>query len=606
MFNARKLHKLIKKVEKYEGELELIVKAYEARKDADPEASRPTLKKHWYHICMPKSDAIDFYKDKIAQLKKEVRSERKNVLSHSDYVVKAGFVTFNSCWGAAVCAQSLQSGECTKWMTEWACEPRDVYWRSLPLNYMQLNAYRLIVNLLVVALIIFFFIPVAFVQSLANLDTLIKYFPFLKPIIRWSIVRSFFQGYLPGLLLRIIVVLILPPLLRVLTKFEGHVSYSKIDKYAALKYYIFMVVNVFFGNVFIGSLFEQLRQYIAAPTTIPKTFGFSVPMKATFFMSYIMVDGWSANAAEILRLWPLFWYHVSDFFFVRTEKDRVKILPASPPDYTVILTRLSLYFLLGLVYAVISPLILPFLVMFFAFGYLVYRNQIINVYEPRYECAASFWPFIHRNIIIALIIKHLTIIGLFSLKQAVASTPFLLPLPVLTIVFHLHCRQKFLPAFKNFPLQEAIRKDNLEFNADTVNMLEKSYLHPAIQLSSTESDDDDPGTVRNGTPPRGGKDHRRSEAPSNNYGDSVTSGKSFWMNSRATSIHSNEVGNGSIYGSNGIPNHVQVGDPPALFPVDASLCPPVQPRGRAHHLGSRSWPSSRRFEPSHASFRNLP
>lgn len=78
---------------------------------------------------------------------------------------------------------------------------------------------------------------------------------------------SFFQGYLPGLLLRIVVGLILPPLLRVLTKFEGHISYSKIDKYAAMKYYIFMVVNVFFGNVLIGSLIEQLKQYIAAPAT---------------------------------------------------------------------------------------------------------------------------------------------------------------------------------------------------------------------------------------------------------------------------------------------------------------------------------------------------
>lgn len=78
---------------------------------------------------------------------------------------------------------------------------------------------------------------------------------------------SFFQGYLPGLLLRVVVGLILPPLLRVLTKFEGHISYSKIDKYAALKYYVFMVVNVFFGNVLIGSLLEQLKQYIAAPTT---------------------------------------------------------------------------------------------------------------------------------------------------------------------------------------------------------------------------------------------------------------------------------------------------------------------------------------------------
>lgn len=98
-------------------------------------------------------------------------------------------------------------------------------------------------------------------------------------------------------------------------------------------------------------------------------------MKAAFFMNYIMVDGWANNAAEICRLWPLFWYHVRNRF-VRTENDRVKILPASPPDYTVILTRLSLYFLLGLVYAVISPLILPFLVVFFVSGYLVYLNQV--------------------------------------------------------------------------------------------------------------------------------------------------------------------------------------------------------------------------------------
>jgi hypothetical protein len=79
--------------------------------------------------------------------------------------------------------------------------------------------------------------------------------------------------------------------------------------------------------------------------------------------------------------------------------------------------------------------------------------QVINVYEPRYESAAAYWPFVHRNIILALLIKQIALIGLFSVKKAVASTPFLLPLPCFTIIFHLYCCQKFLPAFKNYPLE---------------------------------------------------------------------------------------------------------------------------------------------------------
>lgn len=109
---------------------------------------------------------------------------------------------------------------------------------------------------------------------------------------------------------------------------------------------------------------------------IPKAFGVSIPRKATFFMTYIMIDGWTSIAAEVMRLWPLLWYHITSALFVRTDKERVKVIPATPADYFIVLPRLSLYILLGLVYAVISPLILPFLCVFFAFGFLIYRNQV--------------------------------------------------------------------------------------------------------------------------------------------------------------------------------------------------------------------------------------
>ena len=93
--------------------------------------------------------------------------------------------------------------------------------------------------------------------------------------------------------------------------------------------------------------------------------------------------------------------------------------------------------------------------------------QVINVYEPKYESAASFWPSIHLNVIIALIINHITLIGLFSVKRAFASTPFLIPLPIITIMFHLFCHEKFSHAFRNYPLQVSSHSyhTNLMINA---------------------------------------------------------------------------------------------------------------------------------------------
>lgn len=79
--------------------------------------------------------------------------------------------------------------------------------------------------------------------------------------------------------------------------------------------------------------------------------------------------------------------------------------------------------------------------------------QVINVYEPKYESAGSYWPFLFRNIIIALLINHITIIGILSLKQMEKSTFFLVPLPCFTIIFFIFCCQKFLPGFKKYPLE---------------------------------------------------------------------------------------------------------------------------------------------------------
>lgn len=99
-------------------------------------------------------------------------------------------------------------------------------------------------------------------------------------------------------------------------------------------------------------------------------------MKATFFITYIMVDGWAGIASEILRLKPLVIFHLKNLFLVKTERDREKAMDPGSVEFPETLPSLQLYFLLGIVYAVVTPILLPFILVFFAFAYLVYRHQV--------------------------------------------------------------------------------------------------------------------------------------------------------------------------------------------------------------------------------------
>lgn len=110
--------------------------------------------------------------------------------------------------------------------------------------------------------------------------------------------------------------------------------------------------------------------------SIPKTLGVAIPMKATFFITYVMVDGWAGIAGEILRLKPLVMYHIKNTFLVKTEKDREQAMDPGSLEFGASEPRIQLYFLLGLVYSVVTPILLPFITIFFAFAYVVFRHQV--------------------------------------------------------------------------------------------------------------------------------------------------------------------------------------------------------------------------------------
>ncbi|XP_030544315.1 CSC1-like protein At3g21620 isoform X3 [Rhodamnia argentea] len=373
VYNANKLSNLVDEKKKLQNWLD-----YYQLKYTRNQSQRPTTKTGTLGLWGERMDAIDFYTSKIEKISREIAQEKENTISSSKSVMPASFVSFKTRWGAAVCAQTQQTRNPSVWLTEWAPEPRDVYWANLAIPYVSLSVRRLMVAVAFFFLTFFFMIPIALVQSLANIEGIEKALPFLRPIIEVKAIKSFIQGFLPGIALKIFL-LFLPTILMLMSKFEGFISTSTLERRSATRYYLFQFINVFLGSIITGTAFQQLNNFIhQSANEIPKTIGVSIPMKATFFITYIMVDGWAGVAAEILRLKPLIMYHLKNSFLVKTEKDREEAMDPGTLGFNTGEPQIQLYFLLGLVYAVVSPILLPFILVFFGLAYVVYRHQLVR------------------------------------------------------------------------------------------------------------------------------------------------------------------------------------------------------------------------------------
>ncbi|KAL7111886.1 hypothetical protein ACP275_05G117500 [Erythranthe tilingii] len=376
VYSAKKFAKLVKKRNKLQNWLDYNQLKFERQPD-----KRPTRKTGFLGLWGKRVDSIDFYKQEIKDLDEKMIIERQKIMKDPKSVMPAAFVSFKSRWGAAVCAQTQQSKNPTLWLTRWAPEPRDVYWKNLAIPFVSLTIRKLMISVLLFALVFFYIIPIAFVQSLANLEGLERVAPFLRPLIEWKLAKSFLQGFVPGLALKIFL-FVLPSILMIMSKIEGHVCLSVLERRTAAKYYYFMLVNVFLGSIVTGTAFQQLHAFLhQSATQIPRNIGVSIPMKATFFITYIMIDGWAGIAGEILRLKPLVIFQLKKMFIVKTERDLEKAMDPKSIDFPETLPSLQLYFLLGTVYMAVTPILLPFILIFFAFAFFVYRHQVSYTIE---------------------------------------------------------------------------------------------------------------------------------------------------------------------------------------------------------------------------------
>ena len=107
-------------------------------------------------------------------------------------------------------------------------------------------------------------------------------------------------------------------------------------------------------------------------------------LQVKFFTTYVLTSGWTSLACEVAQLWPLL---CNIIYKVILRKDHGPFDGEYTFPYQSEVPRVLLFGLLGLNFAILAPLILPLLLVYFCLAYLVYRNQ---VYFLLFESLFSF------------------------------------------------------------------------------------------------------------------------------------------------------------------------------------------------------------------------
>ncbi|CAM8980244.1 unnamed protein product [Rhodiola kirilowii] len=384
----------------------------------------------------------------------KANSEVRNLeLTRNQKEHPAALVFFKTRHGAFTASQGLQSSNPMLWVIDLAPDPCDVYWSNLCIPYRQLWIRRIATLIAAIAFMLLFLAPVTVVQALTDATRLAKTFPFLKKILKWKFMTQVVEGYLPSVILMLFLYTA-PPLMMLFSSVEGSISRIGRKRSACCKVLYFTIWNVFFVNIFSGTVIKQLDS-LSYLKNIPIRLGQAVPSQAILFMTYIMTSGWASLSVELLQPFMLLAHLFSRYIL---KKD-------TPPDgtlsfpYHTEVPRVLLFGFIGLTCSVLAPLITPFLLAYFALAYLVYRNQFLNVYIQKYESGGQFWPIAHNSTIFSLVLAQIIAIGVFGLKKSPVASGFTIPLVICTLLFNEYCRHRFSPVFKYNPAEVLMDMD---------------------------------------------------------------------------------------------------------------------------------------------------
>ena len=462
-----------------------------------------------------KVDTIYHSRREIAHLNQEIDSDIEN----ADVCPLNGsaFIQFNTQKAAHMACQAVPD-TMPRRMAQRLIEvsPADINWPAL--NYTWLNrALRLIVFVALFVLVIFVFGVISFItgilSSLSTLSGSTSWLRWIATLPDWLL--SFIQGTLPPVILVILLSGPTPIILRAMTNsLRGSTTGSQGERSLQLWYFILLVIELFIIPTISSGLTSIVQELVHNTASIPQILATYLPTAANYYFSFLVLQALAISSSSILQTIRLFNFYViasantPDRVFTKLSFTWRTRIGSNIPWYTT-------FAIIGLVYSIIAPLILVFMLFTFGLYYIVVKNNILYVIRTGEVDSGGLWfPSAINQTFTGLYAMEICLIGLFFLVRDVhgkvaceAHGIILSVVFVLTVFYQIWLGINFDGLFKYAPLRlegEALMRDKdyertrLTPDGEGARPANEDRVEMESQAASTFSA---PAEQADGTPP---------------------------------------------------------------------------------------------------------
>ena len=428
-----------------------------------------------------KVDAFEFYIDRLEYLRSEILKEQMEA-KQKEY--PAAFVSFKTRRTQVIASQVMMSEDLTTWVTKPAPQPEEIIWNNLRMRSGERQIRHRIYILCFWLLMAFYMIPVAAVQVLISTNSLVGWMQSIP------IASSLLTGILPGLALRIFLIL-LPKILTAMLKMSGVIAGSQLDLGLVSYMYIFQFVTVFIGSFISGIFANQFEQLIDDPGSIVQIFGTAAPQVGIFFMTYILVQACFEIPLDIFDAVGLIIFKLK-LAIAATDNAKKRLMNSKEAfNYGKIIPDDSIVFLLGLSFSIACPLIAPVTLIYFATRYLVNKYNLVYRSEENYQSGGQSWLRVHDQYIACLVSFQTLMIFILAIKEMIAPPIIVLPLPFITLGIAFGNKARYTRPMASLSLMLAEDRDRQEEGKDAslADTGEDAYLSPLFIFDEDDHSD---------------------------------------------------------------------------------------------------------------------
>lgn len=418
-----------------------------------------------------KVDTIYYCRKEVARLSLEIEDDQ----AHPERfpLMNSAFVQFNHQVAAHMACQSL-SHHIPKQMAPRIVEidPNDVIWDNMSIPWWQSYIRTSAVFTIVAGMIILWIFPVVFTASLSQITAVANEYSWLHWLLRApTVILNIIQGVLPAALLAILMFL-LPVTLRLLATLQGTQS-GMLVELSVQKYYFFFLFVQLFLVVSIASAATALLgilQHINTISDVPNLLAQNIPRASNYFFSYMLLQALSVSAGALVQVGSLIKWFVLAPLFDSTARDKFKrqtsLSEIQWGTFFPVYTNLAC---IGLIYSVISPLILVFNIITFSLFWFVYRYQTLYVTKFTRDTGGLLFPNAINCTFTGLYVMEGCLAAMFllvrnaegnvaCLGQAIGMAVILF----LTAIYQILLNKAFSPLFRYLPItleDDAVRRD---------------------------------------------------------------------------------------------------------------------------------------------------